>query len=361
MNRLTLAVAGSRKTQSIVDACAQGAPEKRRLVVTFTQTGQAELERRLKAECAPGSAPEVMGWFAFLLRHCVRPYLPLLFPDQQLRGLNFDGKPVGGRYATGVARYFDAGGRAYRLHLSKLALEVLKKSAGAVMDRISHIYDEIYIDEVQDLTGCDLHILEQLMRAKSTDLHMVGDVRQSVFDTNPEDPNLKKYRGVAMLKWFALYEKTGLLDVSHKVETWRANQAIADFSDQLFPAEFTFASTLSRQDATTGHDGMFAITAADVPSYVRQFQVQPLRESKAIARTSDLPFRNFGKVKGLTFDRVLIYPTDPITKYLTDGTELKPKTACGLYVAVTRAKHSVAFVVPNPTATGLTPWSASLQ
>jgi hypothetical protein len=106
---------------------------------------------------------------------------------------------------------------------------------------------------------------------------------------------------------------------------------------------------------------MFAITAADVPSYVRQFQVQPLRESKAIARTSDLPFRNFGKVKGLTFDRVLIYPTDPITKYLTDGTELKPKTACGLYVAVTRAKHSVAFVVPNPTATGLTPWSASLQ
>ncbi|RNL51791.1 hypothetical protein D7003_14945 [Arthrobacter oryzae] len=188
---------------------------------------------------------------------------------------------------------------------------------------------------------------------------MVGDVRQSVFDTNPEDPNLKKYRGVAMLQWFALYEKTGLLDVSHKVETWRANQAIADFSDKLFPAEFTFASTRSRQDATTGHDGMFAITAADVPSYVRQFEAQPLRESKAIARSSDLPFRNFGKVKGLTFDRVLIYPTDPITKYLTDGTELKPKTACGLYVAVTRAKHSVAFVVPNPTATRLTPWSAS--
>ncbi|MEJ1191877.1 UvrD-helicase domain-containing protein [Pseudarthrobacter sp. CCNWLW207] len=359
MNRLTLAVAGSRKTQSIVDACALGAPEKRRLVITFTQTGQAELERRLKAECPPGSAPEVLGWFAFLLSHCVRPYLPLLFPDRQLRGLNFDGKPVGGRYATGVTRYFDAGGRAYKLHLSKLALDVLKKSAGSVTDRISHIYDEIYIDEVQDLTGCDLHILEQLMRAQSTDLHMVGDVRQSVFDTNPEDPNLRKYRGVAMLNWFALYEKTGLLDVSQKVETWRSNQAIADFSDHVFPAEFTFASTVSRQDATTGHDGVFAITAADLPSYMRQFQPQPLRESKTIARSSNLPFRNFGKVKGLTFDRVLIYPTGPITKYLTDGTELKPKTACGLYVAVTRAKHSVAFVVPNPTATGLTPWSAS--
>lgn len=360
MNRLTLAVAGSRKTQSIVDACAQGAPEKRRLVVTFTQTGQAELERRLQTECAPGSVPEVMGWFAFLLRHCVRPYLPLLFQNQQLRGLNFDGKPVGGRYATGVARYFDAGGGAYRLHLSKLAFEVLKMSRGAAMDRISHIYDEIYIDEVQDLTGCDLHILERLLQAESMDLHMVGDVRQSVFDTNPQDPNLKKYRGVAMLDWFELYEEKGLLDVSHNVETWRSNQAIADFSDQLFPAEFTFASTISRQVTATGHDGMFAITAADVPSYVDQFQAQPLRESKTTARTSDLPFRNFGKVKGLTFDRVVIYPTAPIAKYLTDGTELKPKTACGLYVAVTRAKYSVAFVLPESKTTGLTPWSAKL-
>ncbi|XAS73393.1 UvrD-helicase domain-containing protein [Micrococcaceae bacterium Sec5.1] len=359
MNRLTLAVAGSRKTQSIVDACAQGALGKRRLVLTFTQTGQAELERRLNAECAPGFVPDVMGWFAFLLRHCVRPYLPLLFKDQQLRGLNFDGQPDGGRYATGTARYFDSGGRAYRLHLSKLAFEVLKKSAGAVVDRISRIYDEIYVDEVQDLTGCDLHILEQLMRAESIDLNMVGDVRQSVFDTNPQDPNLRKYRGVEMLKWFALHEKSGLLEILQKIETWRANQVIADFSDKLFPSEFTFGSTVSRQNLTTGHDGVFAVTSTDVPAYMSAFNPQPLRESKTTAPTSDLPFRNFGKVKGLTFDRVLIYPTGPITKYLTDGTELQPKSACGLYVAVTRAKHSVAFVVPNPAATALKPWTAS--
>lgn len=357
MNRLTLSVAGSRKTQSIVDACAHGSPEKRRLVVTFTQTGQAELEYCLRAACGPGSVPEVMGWFAFLLRHCVRPYLPLLFPNQQLKGLNFDGEPVGGRYAKGVERYFDVGGRAYKLHLSKLAFDVIKKSAGSAIDRITHIYDEIYIDEVQDLTGCDLHILEQLMRADLLDICMVGDVRQSVFDTNPQDPNLKKYRGVAMLNWFELHEKKGLLDVSHNDETWRSNQAIADFSDQLFPSEFTFSPTISRQDAVTGHDGVFAIAETDVTAYISQFQPQPLRESKVTARTSELPFQNFGKVKGLTFSRVLIYPTGPILKYLTDGTALKPRTACGLYVAVTRAKHSVAFVVPDPAETGLTQWS----
>ena len=220
MNRATLAVAGSRKTQSIVEACSKGPTGVRRLALTFTQTGQAELEGRLHSACPPGAAPEVMGWYAFLLRHCVRPYLPLQFSDQRLRGLNFEGDP--GRYASGVSRFFDAEGRAYRLHLSKLAYEVSKASKGAVVDRIAHIYDEIYIDEVQDLTGCDLHIVEQLMNAADLNVHMVGDVRQSVFDTNPQDPNLKQYRGVNMLNWFELHQKSGLLEVTQNAVTWRA-------------------------------------------------------------------------------------------------------------------------------------------
>jgi len=356
VNRVTLAVAGSRKTQSIVDACSKGDSHTRRLVLTFTQTGQAELDRRLKQACAPAAVPEVMGWFAFLLRHCIRPYLPLLFPQQRLHGLNFEGQPSAGRYAKGVARHFDASGRAFKLHLSKLALDASKASKGAVMDRLSLIYDEIYIDEVQDLTGCDLHILEQLMNMKSTNLQMVGDVRQSVFDTNPQDPTLKQYRGVAMLDWFALHKKADLLEIAYSNETWRFNQAVADFSDKLFPPSFTFEPTVSRQSEVTGHDGVFAIYEADVLAYIAEFKPVPLRESRTTAAKVELPFQNFGKVKGRTFDRVLIYPTVPITKYLTAGQELKPKTACGLYVAVTRARHSVAFVVPDPAATKLRAW-----
>ena len=188
MNRATIAVAGSRKTQSIVDACADGTPDLRRLALTYTRTGQAELEGRLKQACALGAAPDVMGWFAFLLRHCIRPYLPLKFPGQQLRGLNFDGVPVHRRYTTGTARFFDREDRAYRLHLSKLAYDVSRASNGAVIDRISHIFDEIYIDEVQDLTGCDLYIVKQLMDSPAIDIYMVGDVRQSVLTPTRRTP-----------------------------------------------------------------------------------------------------------------------------------------------------------------------------
>ncbi|MFE3757955.1 hypothetical protein ACFXO9_26910 [Nocardia tengchongensis] len=357
MNRVTLAVAGSRKTQSIVDACAGGATGVRRLALTFTQTGQAELQGRLQLACAPGAAPEVMGWFAFLLRHCVRPYLPLHFSGQRLRGLNFDGDP--GMYAKGTARFFDDDGRAYRRHLSKLAYDVSVTSNGAVVDRLSHIYDEIYIDEVQDLTGCDLYIVEQLMEFPGIDVHMVGDVRQSMFATNPRDQTYKQFRDLKMLDWFELHRASGLLDVHYNQETWRANQAIADFSDALFAAQLCFEPTVSKQTEITGHDGVFAIAEADVEAYMSQFNPQALRDRITTASDVELSFRNFGTVKGLTFDRVIIYPTKTVTAFLTTGTTLKPKTACGLYVAVTRAKHSVAFVVPNPAATGLTVWNAS--
>ncbi|MFD7844799.1 hypothetical protein ACFV4K_17910 [Nocardia sp. NPDC059764] len=262
-------------------------------------------------------------------------------------------------YAKGTARFFDDDGRAYRRHLSKLAYDVSVTSNGAVVDRLSHIYDEIYIDEVQDLTGSDLHIVEQLMEFPGIDVHMVGDVRQSMFATNPRDQTYKQFRDLKMLDWFELHRASGLLDVHYNQETWRANQAIADFSDALFTTQLCFEPTVSKQTEITGHDGVFAIAEADVAAYVSQFNPQALRDRITTANDVELSFCNFGTVKGLTFDRVVIYPTKTVTAFLTTGTMLKPKTACGLYVAVTRAKHSVAFVVPNPAATGLTVWNAS--
>ena len=53
---------------------------------------------------------------------------------------------------------------------------------------------------------------------------------------------------------------------------------------------------------------------------------------------------NIGVAKGSTFDRVLIFPTNPMRQFL-DEDPSKLKAPERLYVAVTRARHSVAFVV----------------
>lgn len=84
-----------------------------------------------------------------------------------------------------------------------------------------------------------------------------------------------------------------------------------------------------------------------VDEYVREFSPVSLRYNK---RTKNIPETfspiNFGKSKGLTFDRVLIYPNGPIRKFLEGDYEAvsSPKTKAGLYVAITRARYSVTFI-----------------
>lgn len=49
---------------------------------------------------------------------------------------------------------------------------------------------------------------------------------------------------------------------------------------------------------------------------------------------------NFGESKGLTYERVLIYPTQPFIRWIKDSnTELPPTSRSKLYVAITRAKY----------------------
>jgi ATP-dependent exoDNAse (exonuclease V) alpha subunit len=64
------------------------------------------------------------------------------------------------------------------------------------------------------------------------------------------------------------------------------------------------------------------------------------------ADTLGLATMNIGLSKGSTVERVLIFPTKPMIKYLRTRNPADAGSREKLYVAVTRARHSVAFVVP---------------
>ena len=99
--------------------------------------------------------------------------------------------------------------------------------------------------------------------------------------------------------------------------------------------------------APTCHDGIFQIVSDDVAGYVAEHHpVTVLRHDKNYD-TQGLAAMNIGVAKGSTFDRVMIFPTKPMLTYLEDKDETKLKAPERLYVAVTRAKFSVAFVVPD--------------
>ena len=354
MNRLTLAVAGGRKTESIVEDCVEARKGRRLLVVTYTQANQQELIRRIGRMAPLDARVEVSGWFAFLLRHWIRPYLPLRFPGRRLTGLNFDGDP--GRFATGEARFLDSEGRAYKRHLAHLAADVDDAAHGAVLDRLGRIVDELHVDEVQDLNGWDLEILERLLRSP-IDVRMVGDVRQAILQTEVQEQKNKQYKGVAIKRWFEKQEGSGLLEIEHQSTTWRCNQLVATFADRVFPGSWGFPPTRSENTAVTGHDGVFAVELEHVPAYVAEFAPLCLRYSASSARALDLEFVTFGMAKGLSEDRVLIAATDGIKQFLARGKAQNEKPCCALYVAATRARASVAIAAKDAHQLGLPVWT----
>jgi superfamily I DNA/RNA helicase len=337
-NVAIIAAAGARKTQAIIDAALAAAPQ-RVLITTYTNEGLRQLERRI-VEAAGTIPPNIhlMGWFSFLLSQGIRPYQASLLERTGLvRGLNFIGdRPP--RVSSQKRVYFlDRNCDVWRDAVSDLACRIDKASGGAVIQRLERIYDHIFIDEVQDLVGYDLAFLDRLFAA-DFDVTVVGDPRQHLFATNNGRKNLK-YRGAGLIGWFA--ERAHVCDREDRHESYRCNQDICGFASALFP---DYPPMQAKYNAVTGHDGIHEITRFEVLEYAEKYRPQVLRHDKR-ADTQGLTAMNFGVSKGSTFDRVLIFPTKPMLEYLQDHDPKKLKRPETLYVAVTRARHSVTFVV----------------
>jgi superfamily I DNA/RNA helicase len=87
---------------------------------------------------------------------------------------------------------------------------------------------------------------------------------------------------------------------------------------------------------------------SEIDAYLEKFSPVQLRHSIKVKTDSRFSSYNFGKSKGKTFDRVLIYPTADIKKWLANkNNSLADPTRAALYVAITRARYSVAFVIPD--------------
>lgn len=108
----------------------------------------------------------------------------------------------------------------------------------------------------------------------------------------------------------------------------------------------------------TGHDGVFFVSTEDIEAYLEKYKPMQLRDSKKVSVNDKHPVMNFGDAKGLTFNRVIIYPTTPMKEWIFNhNKELKPKSRARLYVAVTRAKYSVAIILADcKNVDGISVW-----
>lgn len=341
MNKVVIACAGSRKTTSLVEE-ALNDPSKRILITTYTVNNVMQIREMIirKVGFIPKNI-KVQTWFSFLLSDGVRPYQSYMYQDHRIKNIHFvSSKSAMYVKKTDIKKYYISGGEyIYTDKITDFIIQCNSRSSGLVINRLEEQYDYIFIDEVQDMAGYDLDFIELIIKSR-IGIMIVGDCRQATYFTNCSIKN-KQYKGCCIDSLFQEWEKQGLVEIEERNINYRSNQMICDFSDRLYP-EYT--ASRSSEVSSNEHEGIIRIPQTEVERYILQWNPTILRYSRS-TKTPDTLVFNYGETKGLTFDRVLIYPTKTILDYLNSGTELEPLTRSKFYVAITRARHSVAIVV----------------
>ncbi|MGB8816826.1 MAG: UvrD-helicase domain-containing protein [Rhizobiaceae bacterium] len=366
-NKIVIAAAGSGKTTYLVNEAVKIKGE-RVLITTYTESNEAEIRQKFFESV--GHVPAnvvIMTWFSFLITHGVKPFQGGLFdfPISGMvlvvaqSGLKFrtrQGKPVFWPEDVIDKHYFDPIRRVYSDKLPKLAIRCNEKSGGAVIDRISRVFRHVFVDEVQDLAGYDLDILAELARS-SVRLLMVGDPRQVTYLTHHER-RYKKYAdgGIADFLRNELSKKVPVdIDETTLNRSHRNSAVICAVSSRLFPAlpASKACECVQCHAESAAGSGDFILQMTDYTHYlatVRPMQLRDKITSPGVDRRS--PAMNFGESKGRGFDHVVILPTEPMRLWLANpATDLKPQSRAKFYVALTRARHSVAIAMDWGTGT----------
>jgi len=367
-NKLILAAAGSGKTRLIVrEALAN--PQERVLITTFTIANLESIKRRIMKK-NHGTIPSnvfVQTWFSFLIEHGVRPYR---YWEKRVVGMKFvkNSSEAGYQsirklYGKDIyvpwreesdfeKHYFTSNMNVYSDKLPKLVIRCDKtpkgkQSNGLVINRIVGIFKAVYIDEVQDMAGYDLDIIELLLRSgiRTT---MVGDPRQTVYQTHHERKHDQYSKGGIKDFILSLPQKRKQLckvDDDTLRDSHRNSSVICALASKLFT---DYSECRSLLTGNHEHSGIFFVRRSDVHDYGRITEPLQLRLNKNVSPLLPTQIMNYGESKGLEAEHVLIYPTVEMLRWLNgEKISLEFKTKAQLYVAITRAFFSVGIVVED--------------
>ncbi len=348
-HRLMIAGAGAGKTTFLVKKMLE--TNAFSLITTFTIKNAEEIKKKIR-EINGGAIPnniEVLTWDSFLIRHGIKPFLRT-FSERKVKGLHFvqsqaDGAPKWAR-ADMIDYYMTASGSLYSDKLANLTCKCDEKTNGLVINRLTRCYRYIFIDEAQDLAGYDFEFVKKLLGQDKSHVILTCDPRQTTYHTHFDKKNQKYNDG-----HIDLYIEDNcpdgrcLLDKTTLNQSYRCRQEICAFSSKLFEGEYPEVSSRATYESS-GHDGVFLVKADEVYSYLEEYRdVLQIRESRRTSVNENYPVLNMGEAKGITCNRVLIYPTADMLKWIgNNSTQLKPTTKSKFYVALTRARYSVAIV-----------------
>lgn len=365
-NKLIIAAAGAGKTTYLVQE-AHRRKDKNILITTFTDNNASEIKYKFIAlyGSVPGNVT-ILPWVSFLLVHCVRPYQSCynsLLHDSNI-GFLMVSEKSGKRYHTKTGNvvywgeenflkyYFSEDMKIYSDKISKFIFENNKRSDNAVFERLKKIFDCIYIDEIQDMVGYDLEIIKSFLK-EIEEVLLVGDPRQCTYSTHNAqkhsqyaEGNIERFIKEKLGKKISCEIDTTTLNVSH-----RNFKNQCDFSSLLYPQyPVPVPCKCPECRALSTNNGLFIVKRSDIEKYLLKTNAIQLRWDKRSKCSELTQCFNMGESKGMTFDHTLIYLTAPMIQWLKNRSyKLSFSAKAKFYVALTRAKYSVAIVWDEDT------------
>ena len=332
--KVMFAVAGAGKTTHIVNSLSA---DKRSLILTYTIANEENLRRKI-IEKFDGRWPEsitLMKYFSFLFRFCYRPFLS---DNIRAKGIVYENNPNRFEKKTNMEYYLSPGGYFYSNRLSLFVLE----RAGVlddVKERISRYFDELIIDEIQDIAGQDFTLLENLMEIDINQL-FVGDFYQHTYDTSL-DGNVNKSLFTNRTAYEKRYTDKGFVcDTTTLMNSWRCSPSVCEYITDNLGIEIH-----SNKPICEDTEIRLVSDPAEIELIFKDQDIVKLHYQKAAA--FGIGHRNWGETKGEDhYKDVCVLLNKNTAKEYSKGNlkSLVPRTKNKLYVAISRARGNVYFI-----------------
>lgn len=331
--RVTLAVAGSGKTRTIIDELSL---DTRTLIITYTNNNHDNLRQRILEKF--GEIPENISlytYFSFLYTFC---YLPCVYQSVGSRSINYNNEHrTFTRRGVGLSSplyYQDYSGN---LLGNRLAMLVNNFAIKDVVARIERFYDALVIDEVQDFAANDFNLIKALADCNVRVLY-VGDFYQHTYDTSRDgstQTNLFKNGYDAYKKAFG---SQLTIDDTSLLTSYRCSSTVCEY------VKNNLGIDIKSNDSRT----------SKIEIVEDQRLVKELMEDGDIPKLFyqshadyDCASTNWGASKGIdSFNDVCVVLNIKTWTMAKKGdfTSINESTKNKLYVAITRARGNVYFI-----------------
>lgn len=250
---------------------------------------------------------------------------------------------LSGKYQKNVdmKHYMNENSRVYSDKLSKL---MFQKDAvrDMIMNRLSKMYDVIFIDEVQDMASWDLELIKEIHNS-GIGLIMVGDMLQRTYVTTKEKKNIKNKKPLNIQEFIIDKVIDSIcIDPETLKKTHRCSQKVCEYINKKFNMNIDVCDCCDR----TGMENcnISFIEREEIEEKLKSTNTMQILYDKNSKYNKSYPAINMGKSKGLDYSNVVIYPTKTMIDYLHDSSTLPDSSKSKLYVALTRARKNVYII-----------------